>query len=74
MVAKLIDCSDFEFYGILEVKNVDEKTVQNKIIDIKEKFYEDGFEDWSIEDVLNEFPEEWEWEYHLACEFEEITI
>ena len=74
MIAKLIDCSDFEFYGILNVKNVDAETVQDKIIEIKEKFYEDGFEDWTNNDVFEHFPKDWEWDYSLSCEFDEITI
>ena len=39
-----------------------EKAVQ-KIYEIKNKFYEEDFDDWTIEDVLAEFPPEWNWEY-----------
>ena len=74
MKAKLMDCSDYEFYGILEVVGVSAEEVQNKIQKIEEKFYEEGFEDWSIEDVFEQFSDEWEWDYTLACEFDEVAI
>ena len=45
-------------------KDFDEETVQQKIYEIKNKFYEEGFNDWTIEDVLAKFPTEWDWEYN----------
>ena len=64
MLAKLVECSDYDVtYGILTVENVSEERVQDKIYEIKNKFYDDGFEDWTIEDVLMAFPPEWEWNY-----------
>ena len=63
MVAKLVECSDYDVqYGILTVENVSIEAVQNKIYEIKNRFYEEGFDDWCIDDVLEQFPEEWEWE------------
>ena len=65
MIAMLVECTDYDYvYGILEVKNVDEEMVQQKIYEIKNKFYEEGFDDWTIEDVLEQFPSEWDWEYN----------
>ena len=64
MIAMLVECTDYDVvYGILKVEAVDEETVQQKIYEIKNKFYEEGFNDWTIEDVLAEFPPEWNWEY-----------
>ena len=64
MIAMLVECTDYDYiYGILDVEAVDEETVQQKIYEIKNKFYKEGFDDWSIEDVLAKFPPEWNWEY-----------
>lgn len=65
MIAMLVECTDYDtVYGILSVEAVNEETVQQKIYEIKNKFYEEGFNDWTIEDVLAEFPLEWNWEYN----------
>lgn len=73
MIARLVECTDYDVvYGILEVKNVDENTVQQKIYEIKNRFYEEDFEDWTIEDVLEQFPSEWDWEYHQNSSIIEI--
>lgn len=64
MVARLVECSDHDYqYGILTVENVSLKEVQDKIYEIKNKFYDEGFDDWCIDDVLEKFPEEWECEF-----------
>ena len=64
MVARLVECSDHDCqYGILTVENASIEEVQNKIYEIKNKFYDEGFDDWYIDDVLMEFPEEWKWNY-----------
>ena len=64
MIARLIECSDYKHtYGILEVKDVSIDKVDDKICEIKGRFEEEGFDEWCIEDVLNEFPDEWEWGY-----------
>ena len=65
MIAMLVECTDYDtVYGILSVDAVDEETVQQKIFEIKNKFYEEGFEDWTVEDVLANLPPEWNWEYN----------
>jgi hypothetical protein len=65
MIAMLVECTDYDtVYGILSVEGIDEKTVQQKIYEIKNQFYEEGFDDWTIEDVLAKFPLEWNWEYN----------
>ena len=61
MLAMLVDDT---IYGVLRVEGVDEKTVQQKIYEIKNKFYKEGFVDWTVEDVLANFPPEWNWEYN----------
>lgn len=64
MKATLVECSDYDVqYGILTVEGVSAKEVQNKIYEIKNRFYDEGFNDWCVDDVLAEFPEEWEWEF-----------
>lgn len=64
MVARVVDCSDHDAqYGILTVDDVSLKEVQNKIYEIKRKFSNEGFDDWCIDDMLNEFPKEWKWNF-----------
>lgn len=64
MVARLVECSDHDYlYGILTVENVSLKEVQDKIYEIKRKFNDEGFNGWCIDDVFEEFPEEWEWNF-----------
>lgn len=64
MIAKVVECSDYDvIYGILTVENVSIDEVQEKIYEIKERFYNEGFDDWTIEDVFAEFPEEWEFTF-----------
>lgn len=64
MIARLVECSDHDTtYGILTVEGVSEREVQEKIYEIKNKFYDERFEDWTIDDVLMAFPSEWEWNY-----------
>lgn len=65
MIAMLVECTDYDtVYGILSVEGVDEEVVQQKIYEIKNRFYEEDFDGWTIEDVLEEFPPEWNWEYN----------
>ena len=64
MKARLVECSDYDVqYGILTVEGVSVEEVQNKIYDIKNRFYDEGFNDWCIDDVFEQFPEEWEWDF-----------
>ena len=73
MVARLVECSDYdEVYGILTVECVSAQEVQAKIYEIKNRFYDEGFDDWCIDDVLAEFPEEWEWDYVSGDDIVEI--
>ena len=75
MVARLVECSDYDVqYGILTVENVSTMEVQKKIYEIKNRFYKEGFEDWCIDDVLEEFPEEWEWDFVQTNYDEAIEI
>ena len=62
MIARLVECSDYdEIYGILEVEGISTEEVQDKIYEIKNRFYDEGFDGWSIEDVFEEFPDDWKW-------------
>ena len=75
MVARLVDCCEHDCqYGILTVENVSLKEVQEKIYEIKNKFYDEGFDEWCIYDVFEQFPEEWEWEFHRTYADEAIEI
>lgn len=73
MIARLVECSDYDVvYGILTVENVSVQEVQNKIYEIKNKFYDEGFEDWCIDDVFEKFPAEWEWDFERSDDLLEI--
>lgn len=64
MVARLVECSDYDtIYGILTVENATVKEVQDTIYEIKNKFYDEGFNGWTIDDVFMEFPDTWEWNF-----------
>lgn len=56
-------CSDKTCYGTLVVSNVSRLAIQMKIWEIKEKFLKEGFDDWNVEDVFNEFPYDWDWDF-----------
>lgn len=70
MIARLVECSDYNIqYGILIVYNASLGEVQNKIYEIKNKFCEEEFDEWCIDDVFAKFPEEWKWDYvQTACD------
>ena len=75
MVARLVECSDHNYnYGILTVENVSMNEVQNKIYEIKRKFYDEDFDDWCIDDLFAEFPEEWEWSFESTDINEYVEI
>lgn len=75
MKARLVECSDHDVqYGILTVENVSIEEVQNKIYEIKTRFSNKEFDDWCIDDVFEEFPEEWEWYYESYQPDETIEI
>ena len=64
MRARLVECSDYDVqYGILTVEGVSVAEVQNKIYEIKNRFYDEDFDDWCLDDVFEQFPEEWEWDF-----------
>lgn len=73
MIARLVECTDNErLYGILIVEGVSTEKVQKKIYEIKNRFYEEGFKNWTIKDVLNEFPKEWRWSCDTVIDLIEI--
>ena len=73
MVARLVECCDYDVvYGILTVENVSVDTVQEKIYEIKNRFYDEGFDDWCIDVVLAEFPDGWDWDYVSGDDMVEI--
>lgn len=73
MVARLVECSDYdEMYGILTVKNISAKEVQDKIYDIKNKFCDEGNYSWCVDDVLEKFPDEWDWDFERVVDILEI--
>ena len=75
MIASLVECSDHDMqYGVLTVENVSAEEVQNKIYEIKAKFYAENFDDWTLDDMFEEFPEEWEWDYVQTCNEDVIEI
>ena len=60
MKAKLIECTDCnQVYGFLTVEDVSVEEVKNKIGEIKKDFNDKGIDDWTIDDILNNFPENW---------------
>lgn len=62
-IMSVAECSDHKvIYGILEI-GVTPKEVQERIKDIKNKFYDEGLSDWCIDDIFAEFPKEKEWEF-----------
>lgn len=70
MIVRLIDCSDYEVnYGFIVLHNVSVKEMQDKIDEIKGKFFHEDNYGWCIDDVLAELPAEWEWEYHTGDEY-----
>lgn len=71
MVARLVECTDYDvIYGILTVDNVSADEVQKKIYEIKQKFLSEGFDDWTVEDVLMQLP--WEFSYEQNTDILEI--
>jgi hypothetical protein len=71
MVARLVECTDYDVtYGILTVDNVSADEVQKKIYEIKQKFLSEGFDDWTVEDVLMQLP--WEFSYEQNTDILEI--
>lgn len=70
MKAKLVECCEHDYvYGILTVERVSTEEVQKKIYEIKndEKFLKEN-PDWTIDDVFELFPEEWEWDFEHSTD------
>ena len=70
MRANLVECCEHDYvYGILTVENVSIEEVQNKIYEIKndEEFLEEN-PDWTIDDVFEHFPKEWEWVFEHSTD------
>ena len=70
MRANLVECCGHDYvYGILTVKGVSTEEVQKKIYEIKndEKFLEEN-PDWTIDDVFEHFPKEWEWVFEHSAD------
>ena len=54
----LKDCCSGLLYGIIVIKDdTNETKIQNVIYQIKNKYYEDGMEDWTVEDIINDLIE-----------------
>lgn len=75
-IMTLNECTDYDMeYGYLVCENdeisVDE--IQDKINEIKNKFYDDGHEDWDIEEVIENMPKEWKVSY-FDTECDHVTI
>jgi len=71
---KLVECTDEdEVYGLLIIEDVSAEIVQDKIYEIKNSD-EDVFKkgNWCIEDVIERFPEEWEYEFVDSIDSVEI--
>ena len=47
----------------IEAEEVLKMTYADFFYEIKNKFYDEGFEDWTVADVLERFPMEWDWSY-----------
>ena len=70
MRANLVECCGHDYvYGILTVEEVSTEEVQKKIYEIKndEKFLK-GNPDWTIDDVFEHFPKEWEWDFEHSTD------
>jgi hypothetical protein len=69
---KLVECTDRDVeYGIIELKNINVETFQNKIYEIKKDFLDKDIDDWTVDDVLEKLPNDWQWE---RLEKEELKI
>lgn len=74
VVLNLVDNLDSSInYGILLCKNenLTESVIQNKIIDIKNKYQLRG-EDWIVEDIIKSLPDDWSISLQTNCGIVEI--
>ena len=75
-IMTLNECTDYDMeYGYLVCENEEISTddIQDKINEIKNKFYNDGYEDWDIEEVIENMPREWKVSY-FDTECDHVTI
>ena len=63
MVARLVSVETNELLGILTVKNKSAEEVQEKVDEIKNLFDTAGLKNWGIQEILDEFPDDWQWNY-----------
>lgn len=69
----VVECNDHRVtYGILRIKDISTKEVQDKINEIKERFSEEGI-DWIVDDVFEEFQSDWDWEW-IVCDNNPVEI
>lgn len=52
----MIECSDYNtiYKVLLFDENINKKEIQNKIYEIKNHFYNEDFDNWTIDNVLEE--------------------
>lgn len=64
-IMKVVECCDHkEVYGYLEIEDVTENEVQEKIYEIKNnQEFQEECPDWCIEDIFDRFPDNWKWNY-----------
>lgn len=74
MFVRVVECSDHDIlYGILDIDgSVDIRELQQKIYEIKAKFESEGRTDWTVEDVIEELPQEWFYAFEQDTESVEI--
>lgn len=60
IIIKLVECtdSDVEYGALIMPKNLI-KIVQKEIYKIKKIFDEEGFDDWSVEDIMKRLQEKY---------------
>lgn len=60
----LVECSDNDvIYEILVFNgNVSQKEIQDEIYKIKNKLYEEGLDEWQVQDVLDELSKKYDFE------------
>lgn len=60
---RVVECSDYKVtYGILVIEDVSVNEVQEKVNALKTQIASE-IEDWTIEDVFSQFPDNWKWKF-----------
>ena len=73
----LKDCCNNDCkYGFIKIQDVTPEEVQEMINSIKndDEFTKEFDGDWSIEDVFERFPDEWDWEFIQFTSDAVVTI